>query len=306
MMLEGDNKAAIGMFQSSLNFGELNLTYVNLGRALYKVGHCEAAQKTYRKARTAPKVAEPTPEEIETLLVRFETELADACSATLFFTCTPENAQIKIDDRDAQPCTGGRAAVTAGNHRVVGIWAREAPGISVEVPAGATVTIALQEPEPEPVAQPTRSPAETYTSPAKEPTASAVAEAVQASQFPTPPASNGFAWGLIGGGTAGLVAAAILNYTYVADAKKTFHAACQSTENGTCTVDAGQETAAEDARNSYQNAQISNRIVTGVGAIAAAAGVAMLVYSGGESGTSSGVFFLPRHRGGEVGWNWTW
>jgi hypothetical protein len=118
--------------------------------------------------------------------------------------------------------------------------------------------------------------------------------------------SNGLAWGLIGGGSAALIATVVLNYTYVADAKETYHAACRSIENGQCTVDTGDERIAEDARNSYQSAQLTNRIVTGVGAAVALGGLAMLMYSDSETEPASGIFFFPRREGAEVGWNWIW
>lgn len=67
------------LFQASLDLGELNITYVNLGRAFQYLNECEKAEQAYARALTAPAIPEPTPAEIAEVVERYREELKHNC-----------------------------------------------------------------------------------------------------------------------------------------------------------------------------------------------------------------------------------
>jgi hypothetical protein len=74
---------AVTLFKASLTVGELNITWLNLGRAYYKIGLCTEAREAFAKVRKAPKVASPTPLEIQSRLNEYVVELSKACGSIL-------------------------------------------------------------------------------------------------------------------------------------------------------------------------------------------------------------------------------
>jgi tetratricopeptide (TPR) repeat protein len=76
-----DYALAIAVLEESAAIGDLNVTYLNLGRAYQKIGECESAREAYRRATSAPKVAAPSPKVVDKKLKEYTAELATECDS---------------------------------------------------------------------------------------------------------------------------------------------------------------------------------------------------------------------------------
>jgi len=114
---------AIELLRSSLALGELNLVYLNLGRALFRSGDCAGATEAYNKALTAPAVAEPPAAELRTKVETYRKELA-SCPGTVVLSCEPRDMKVTVDGAAPVPCAGelmlspGEHVLTATNGTV--------------------------------------------------------------------------------------------------------------------------------------------------------------------------------------------
>ena len=114
---EGEYSKAVDLFRASLRLGELNITYLNLGRALFKLGDCEEASRAYASALTAPKIANPTPVEVLTKVEEYKKDLGQ-CPATLTVQCDNPAARLWVDGTGPVPCDGAAMTVLPGPHTV--------------------------------------------------------------------------------------------------------------------------------------------------------------------------------------------
>jgi tetratricopeptide (TPR) repeat protein len=78
-IISKDYALAVAVLEESTALGELNITYLNLGRAYQKLGDCKAAREAYAKAKTAPKVEAPAPRVVDKKLDEYTAELTAAC-----------------------------------------------------------------------------------------------------------------------------------------------------------------------------------------------------------------------------------
>jgi Tfp pilus assembly protein PilF len=83
LIQEGKLEDAVSMFRSSLAFGELNITYLNLGRTLAKMDRCQDARDAYTKVESAPPVTLPNAAQVKETLKRYRGELEQACRTGL-------------------------------------------------------------------------------------------------------------------------------------------------------------------------------------------------------------------------------
>jgi hypothetical protein len=74
-----DFEQAVRLFRASLDLGELNITYVNMGRAYQYANQCEKAEDAYARALKAPAVPRPSPEKIAAVIERYREELKATC-----------------------------------------------------------------------------------------------------------------------------------------------------------------------------------------------------------------------------------
>ncbi len=186
------DKAAL-LLRSSLELGELNITWLNLGRVLFKGGRCLEARDAYKKALTAPEAPNPPPVVVQRTAAEFLAELSTACPGTLALEC-PLSYEVYIDGEPAQ--CGAKAELPAGPHtvrarhegwevtRTVDVTGVELTTLSVDVRTGALV------PEPEPFRPPE----------------------------PVPAASpNYLGWSLVGAGTILLATGGLYRWSYQDD-----------------------------------------------------------------------------------------
>jgi tetratricopeptide (TPR) repeat protein len=109
-LIEENYARAVAHFEQSLLLGELNVTYLNLGRAYQKMGKCAKAKSALERALVAPPVANP-PEKLVTDKAReYLAEVEQECVA---------------EPAEAQPETAGMSS-----HELWG-WTATAAGLAV-------------------------------------------------------------------------------------------------------------------------------------------------------------------------------
>ena len=82
----GDYRKAVDLFEASLYLGELNITYLNLGRSHFKLGECPEAARAYELARKAPGPEQPSPSAVRAKIDEYVADLA-TCPGSVTVTC---------------------------------------------------------------------------------------------------------------------------------------------------------------------------------------------------------------------------
>ena len=90
----GEYNEAIRLYEELLAMGELNAPLLALGRSLQKAGRCLDAALVFNRARTAPKVESPPPDELEAVLDRYFVDLLT--------TCAPYRETLRLSDELAR------------------------------------------------------------------------------------------------------------------------------------------------------------------------------------------------------------
>lgn len=75
-----DYTRAISYLEESLYLGELNITYLNLGRAYQLLGRCAKARAAFAKVSEAPKVEKPPAAFVESKARQYQAELDESCT----------------------------------------------------------------------------------------------------------------------------------------------------------------------------------------------------------------------------------
>lgn len=116
-MLAEEYDKAVRLLQASLDLGELNVTYLNLGRAYQKLGECDASRKALLSVVTAPAVEQPPPRIVDAKADEYLAELDAECD----FGPTTAEAPAPADALSATAATAppqtnyvGWSAVAAG------------------------------------------------------------------------------------------------------------------------------------------------------------------------------------------------
>lgn len=117
-----DWEQAIDIYQRLLDLGPLNSAYASLGYAYFKAGRCEEARDAYDASSVAPKVSNPTPEQVDTLLGRYREMLMEQCPGTVIVECNTTDAQLSVDDNPPGPCNGNALYLMPGPHTLVGVF----------------------------------------------------------------------------------------------------------------------------------------------------------------------------------------
>ena len=105
-MIEGDYAGAVSLLERSIRLGEINVTYLNLGRAYQKLGRCAKAREALQKAKTAPAVADPPASEVRALADSYLAELDESCEADE----KPDGGDAQKDGSDSGAEKGGEVA----------------------------------------------------------------------------------------------------------------------------------------------------------------------------------------------------
>ncbi len=99
---------AIRAYESALKLGELDVIYLNLGRAWQKKNECFQAHDAFRQAATAPHAEGVPVETIQEKLARFDQELRQTCPGRLTLACDPGVESPTVDGQP-QACGEVRA-----------------------------------------------------------------------------------------------------------------------------------------------------------------------------------------------------
>jgi hypothetical protein len=160
-IVDGDFDKAARLFQASIDLGKLNITYLNLGRALQKAGRCREAKQAYLnvKKKETPKVQNPPPFEISSRAEQYLAELERTCPGEVEVTCEPddlaEDVQLFINTRGPKECNDDPFEVPPGEVVVKGVLGEQtlekvATVSPVEL---ASVTLTFERPTKPPVAE---------------------------------------------------------------------------------------------------------------------------------------------------------
>lgn len=118
---QGQYEKAVELFQASLHLGELNITWLNLGRALYKLGRCQEALEAYQSAMEAPRVQTPSPEQVAAKMQEYRADLSTTCPGYLILECSTQDKgpiMISIDGQPPVRCAADPILLPPGQHTV--------------------------------------------------------------------------------------------------------------------------------------------------------------------------------------------
>jgi hypothetical protein len=158
-IVDGDYDKAARLFQASIDLGKLNITYLNLGRALQKAQRCREAKNAYLdvKKEATPKVQNPPPFEISSRAEQYLAELERKCPGEVEVTCKPddlsEDIQLFINTRGPKACNADPFEVPPGEVVVKGVLGEQTieEVATVDPVELASVTLTFERPpEPEP------------------------------------------------------------------------------------------------------------------------------------------------------------
>ena len=139
-----DYPRAIRLFEASLDLGDLNITYLNLGRAYQHDGQCEKAEEKYGIALEAPQVSAPSAEEVQQTIMRYRDELRQKCPGYLEVECDPPELSLYIDDDGPTDCVAqSRFELLPGEYDVRGEFEEDVTSASVAIEALRTSQLEL-------------------------------------------------------------------------------------------------------------------------------------------------------------------
>ena len=133
----------VRLLEASLALGELNITWLNLGRVYHKMGLCEEAVRAYDEVLSAPMVRRPGPEDVAGALSRFRRDLEDTCQGTLEVSCSPSDAVLTIDQGEPVACNAGPFPLAPGRHRVVAVSGKRRSADYIMIQRGRTTRLSL-------------------------------------------------------------------------------------------------------------------------------------------------------------------
>ncbi len=114
--LRGDHETAIRLFRASIDLGPLNVTYLNLGRALHRSGQCNEAAAAYAAVPGAPKATNTPAAQVEETLASYLDLLGKDCPSGIQVQCAPGGSKLKVTIDGAAAECGSVTNVPPGPH----------------------------------------------------------------------------------------------------------------------------------------------------------------------------------------------
>jgi tetratricopeptide (TPR) repeat protein len=93
---------AISLLEEALYLGEVNILYLNLGRAYQLDGRCDEAREALEKVEDAPVIAKPPAGFVETKAEQYLAEVAEEC--------TPDGSTVPTESRGMPLGKGAQSA----------------------------------------------------------------------------------------------------------------------------------------------------------------------------------------------------
>lgn len=116
---QGKPEEAHELLRAALSLGELNVTWLNLGRLHATRGRCEDAASAYRRALQAPMVPLPAPSEVAATVASYRRQLfEEQCAGSVRVLCGDEPREVWLDGRTIG-CGGDPLPVAWGTHELV-------------------------------------------------------------------------------------------------------------------------------------------------------------------------------------------
>ncbi|OIP31441.1 MAG: hypothetical protein AUK47_22460 [Deltaproteobacteria bacterium CG2_30_63_29] len=115
-MMNGNYDDAVSLLEQSLAIGELNITYLNLGRAYAKAGRCQEALVAYDRMAVAPRVKSPSPDELYKVLVTYRDDLKLDCPGKVVIRCRPTEILVGVDGGNLETCPDQVFDLEPGEH----------------------------------------------------------------------------------------------------------------------------------------------------------------------------------------------
>lgn len=78
-IIKDDYAGAVALLEEARSLGELNVTYLNLGRAYQMLAKCQKARDAFARALEAPRVRQPPAEFVEKKVTEYLIELDEQC-----------------------------------------------------------------------------------------------------------------------------------------------------------------------------------------------------------------------------------
>ena len=117
-------QASVDLLSQALMLGEVDLFYFGLGRAYFKLGQCQNAQKSYARALAAPR----TEADIRGSIAKGVAQLQVSCPGTLLLQCKEARTQVKIDGQPAPlACAQKTTELAPGPHTLEATLGTESP-----------------------------------------------------------------------------------------------------------------------------------------------------------------------------------
>lgn len=135
-MIEGDYAGAVALLERAARQGDVNLIYLNLGRAYQKLGSCKEAREALENAKTAPAVADPPAAEVSKTATSYLAELREECETDSGVEMAGEQEQAPAGAEPAAPIAEpsepsvGQPADEAGGVDYLG-WGTSAAGVAL-------------------------------------------------------------------------------------------------------------------------------------------------------------------------------
>lgn len=121
-MIEDNYARAVALLEEARLMGEVNVVYLNLGRAYQKLGKCEEARGALDKAAEAPAASQPSPELVAEKIETYRAELDEQC---------PADTQLAEEDAVDQPETVEPPEASASSTAQAWEWAVLGGGAAV-------------------------------------------------------------------------------------------------------------------------------------------------------------------------------
>jgi tetratricopeptide (TPR) repeat protein len=112
-----DHRLAVEFLRASLLLGEINVSHLNLGRSLSRLGRCDEARRAYQQVDASPHVMSPSRDEVLAVLSKYQAELEEQCRLTIAVDC-PTEALSRVGQEEWQSCPLSARPFVAGQYLV--------------------------------------------------------------------------------------------------------------------------------------------------------------------------------------------